>query len=53
MAKKQYVVGTDKILVHSDTPLLEGWEEAQTLKQLMSYADCTVGDKTEIGRAHV
>lgn len=49
MAKKQYVVGTDKILVHSDTPLLEGWEEAQTLKQLMSYADCTVGDKTEVG----
>ena len=49
MAKKQYVVGTDKVLVHSDTPLLEGWEEAQTLEQLMTYAECTVGDKVEAG----
>lgn len=35
---RNYVVGNDRVLVHTDSPLLEGWEPCTSVKQLQAFA---------------
>lgn len=36
--KKDYVITRDKCLIHTDSPLLEGWETCPDVKTLMAFA---------------
>lgn len=35
---RNYVVGNDRVLVHTDSPLLEGWEPCTSVRQLQAFA---------------
>lgn len=44
MLKRNYALGSDGCMVHTDTPLLDGWEKCNSLKQLQTFVEHPVRD---------
>ena len=49
MQKRNYAIGRNGALVKVESPLVEGWEECDSLKTLLSFVDFDLRDDIQVG----